>query len=162
MKIGMNLERLYKKYGQMFMDMSYRITQNRADAEEILQESFLELWKRKPTGAIVSWLKKVVVNKSLNLVRDRKEVKVEKNNPSTPEGIIEDEEKSMVVKRALGHLKPIENTVVILKRYEGMSHSEIANILGISEKNSRIILYRAMRNLREILEPYVKRGEING
>ena len=59
-------------------------------------------------------------------------------------------------------MKPIENTVVILKRYEGMSHSEIANILGISEKNSRIILYRAMRNLRKILEPYVKMGKING
>jgi len=160
MKKLMNPEKLYKNYGRMLMDISYRITQNRADAEEILQDTFIELWKRKPSGAIVAWLKKVVVNKSLNLVRDRKNFKLEKNPPETPDGILEDKEKVMVVKEALSSLKPLENTVVILKKYHGMSHREIANILEITENNSRIILYRAMDKLKNRLKPYFLRGDI--
>jgi len=157
----MNVERLYEKYGQMLMDISYRITQNRADAEEILQETFTELWNRKPTGGIVAWLKRVVVNKSLNLVRDRKSIKVEKDPPATPDGILEEKERKIIVKRALKNLPPIENAVVILKRYHGMSHREIANILDVTENNSRVILYRAMERLKEELKPYFMRGNIN-
>ncbi len=157
----MNVERLYEKYGQMLMDISYRITQNRADAEEILQETFTELWNRKPTGRIVAWLKRVVVNKSLNLIRDRKSVKVEKDPPRTPDGILEEKERTMIVKRALRNLPPIENIVVILKRYYGMSHREIANTLDISENNSRVVLYRAMEKLKEELKPYFMKGKIN-
>jgi RNA polymerase sigma-70 factor (ECF subfamily) len=156
----MNPEKLYKNYGRMLMDISYRITQNQADAEEILQDTFMELWKRKPSGSIVAWLKKVVVNKSLNLVRDRKNFKLENNPPKTPDRILEDKEKIMVVKRALSSLRPLENTVVILKKYQGMSHSEIANILEITENNSRIILYRAMDKLKSQLKPYFLRGDI--
>jgi RNA polymerase sigma factor (sigma-70 family) len=160
MKKLMNTEKLYKNYGRMLMDISYRITQNRADAEEILQDTFMELWKRKPVGALVAWLKKVVVNKSLNLIRDRKTLKLENNSPETPDGILEDEEKMIVVRRALSSLKPLENTVVVLKKYHGMSHREIANILDITENNSRIILYRAMDKLKNQLKPYFLRGDI--
>jgi RNA polymerase sigma-70 factor (ECF subfamily) len=88
MKNVMNVESLYKNYGRMLMDTSYRITQNQADAEEILQETFMELWKRKPVGAVVSWLKKVVVNKSLNLIRDRKSIAIENNPPKAPDGVL--------------------------------------------------------------------------
>lgn len=154
MKNVMNVESLYKNYGRMLMDISYRITQNRADAEEILQETFMELWKRKPVGAVVSWLKKVVVNKSLNFIRDRKSIAIENNPPKAPDGVLEDKEKIIVIKRALSHLKPLENTVVVLKRYHGMSHHEIANILGITDNNSRIILYRAMEKLKDELKLY--------
>ncbi|MCK4571330.1 sigma-70 family RNA polymerase sigma factor [candidate division WOR-3 bacterium] len=154
MKNVMNVESLYKNYGRMLMDISYRITQNQADAEEILQETFMELWKRKPVGAVVSWLKKVVVNKSLNLIRDRKSIAIENNPPKAPDGVLEDKEKIIVIKRALSHLKPLENTVVVLKRYHGMSHNEIANILGITDNNSRIILYRAMEKLKDELKLY--------
>ena len=154
MKNVMNVESLYKNYGRMLMDISYRITQNRADAEEILQDAFMELWKRKPVGAVVSWLKKVVVNKSLNLIRDRKSIAVGNNPPKAPDGVLEDKEKIIVIKRALSHLKPLENTVVVLKRYHGMSHHEIANILGITDNNSRIILYRAMEKLKDELKLY--------
>ncbi|MCK4321982.1 sigma-70 family RNA polymerase sigma factor [candidate division WOR-3 bacterium] len=154
MKNVMNVESLYKNYGRMLMDISYRITQNQADAEEILQETFMELWKRKPVGAVVSWLKKVVVNKSLNLIRDRKSIAIENNPLRAPDGVLEDKEKIIVIKRALSHLKPLENTVVVLKRYHGMSHNEIANILGITDNNSRIILYRAMEKLKDELKLY--------
>ncbi|TET99891.1 MAG: sigma-70 family RNA polymerase sigma factor [Candidatus Stahlbacteria bacterium] len=154
MKNVMNVESLYKNYGRMLMDISYRITQNQADAEEILQETFMELWKRKPVGAVVSWLKKVVVNKSLNLIRDRKSIAIENNPLRAPDGVLEDKEKIIVIKSALSHLKPLENTVVVLKRYHGMSHNEIANILGITDNNSRIILYRAMEKLKDELKLY--------
>jgi len=154
MKNVMNVESLYKNYGRMLMDISYRITQNQADSEEILQDAFMELWKRKPVGAVVSWLKKVVVNKSLNLIRDRKSIAIENNPPKAPDGVLEDKEKIIVIKRALSHLKPLENTVVVLKRYHGMSHNEIANILGITDNNSRIILYRAMEKLKDELKLY--------
>lgn len=154
MKNVMNVESLYKNYGRMLMDISYRITQNQADAEEILQDAFMELWKRKPVGAVVSWLKKVVVNKSLNLIRDRKSIAIENNPSKAPDGVLEDKEKIIVIKRALSHLKPLENTVVVLKRYHGMSHHEIANILGITDNNSRIILYRAMEKLKDELRLY--------
>lgn len=160
MKKVMNIEKLYKNYGRMLMDISYRITQNRADAEEILQDTFMELWKRKPVGAIVAWLKKVVVNKSLNLIRDRKTLKLENDPPIAPDGILEDKEKTIVIKNALNHLKPLENTVIVLKKYHGMSHREIANILEITENNSRIILYRALEKLKNELKPYFLSGDM--
>lgn len=160
---NMNLEKLYKNYGRMLMDISYKITQNKADAEEILQETFIEYWNRKPEGAIIAWLKRVVVNKSLNLVRDRKKsVMKNEDPPPGPDYVIERKEKVEVVREALRNLKPVESTVIVLKKYHGMSHREISRILGITEGNSRIILYRAMDNLREYLKPYFLRGDKNG
>lgn len=158
----MNLEKLYKNYGQLLMDISYRITGNMADAEEILQDTFRELWKRKPKGAIFAWLKKVVVNKSLNLVRDRKTLKVKSQPPDSPEVILENKERKEVVSEMVNKLPGIDKTVVILKKYHNISHREIADILDITEGNSRVILYRAMKKLKENLKPYIMRGETDG
>ena len=74
-------ELLYRQYAKAMFNTSLRIVNNRADAEDVLQESFLDAFRtlhnfsyRSTFGA---WLKKIVVNKSINLLRKRKAVLVD-------------------------------------------------------------------------------------
>jgi len=144
----------------MIMSVSYKITGNIADSEDILQETILEYEKRKPEGNIRSWLIKVATNKSINLVKKNSRTFELEFEEDDPESSIIKKEIKKVVQDALMKLEPYERAILTLKKFEQLSHREIAKILNISEENSRITLMRALEKLKVHLEPYV--GGKNG
>jgi RNA polymerase sigma-70 factor (ECF subfamily) len=154
---------LYQKYSKAMYNTSLRIVNNSADAEDVLQESFLDAFRslhdfhyRSTFGA---WLKKIVINKSINILRKRRNDFVDME--STELQAVTDEEpekeedmqyKVEEVKRMITRLPDGYRTVLSLYLLEGYDHEEISQILNISHNTVRTQYVRAKQKLLTIIK----------
>jgi RNA polymerase sigma-70 factor (ECF subfamily) len=145
---------------------SLRIVNNSADAEDVLQEAFLDAFRslndfhyRSTFGA---WLKRIVINKSINTLRKRRAyfVEIDENSDngvmalSQEEQVDEDELQYQVaiVKQAIQKLPDGYRAVLSLYLLEGYDHEEIAGILSISHNTVRTQYVRAKQKLLSIIK----------
>jgi RNA polymerase sigma-70 factor (ECF subfamily) len=136
-----------------------RIINNETEAEDVMQEAFLNAFKKidtyKGEVSFGAWLKKIVINRSLDILKKRK-VKFEEINEKTnqlPDYQMEIKEVNMtVIKDAIQKLPDGYRVVLSLFLIEGYDHEEISEILGISNSNSRTQYLRAKNKLRELLK----------
>jgi len=132
---------------------------NETDAEDVMQEAFLNAFKKidtyKGEVSFGAWLKKIVINRSLDYLKKRK-VKFEEINEKTQKFIdhqMETKEVNMkVIKDAIQKLPDGYRVVLSLYLIEGYDHEEISEILNISNSNSRTQFLRAKNKLKEILK----------
>lgn len=152
------LGELFAEFGDLVFRAAVRLTGNRSDAEDVTQELFVRLpgAARGFTGSAAqfpAWIRRVAVRQALMAMRGgrrRREVSVEGVASLTmaSDGAIE----RMTIYAALDRLSDEHRTVFLLKEVEGYSHTEIAELLGISTANSEVRLHRARRQLRDLLE----------
>jgi len=150
---------LYKLYYRPMYSVCMRIINNEAEAEDVMQEAFLKAFTKidtyKGEVSFGAWLKKIVINRSLDYLKKRK-VKFEEINERTNKIIdyqMETKEVNMkVIKDAIQKLPDGYRIVLSLYLIEGYDHEEISEILGISNSNSRTQYLRAKNKLREILK----------
>lgn len=149
--------RLYNQYCKAMYNLAYRILNNREDAEDMLQEAFIECFRSIDSFRFEStfgaWLKRIMVNKCINHIK-RKKIELALSE-ALPEVIYEEDE---VVKYDTGKIfKSIEllpdgyRIILTLYLLEGYDHGEISQILGISESTSKSQYSRAKEKLRSIL-----------
>ncbi len=151
--------RLYKLYYKSMYSVSLRILNNEMEAEDVMQEAFLKAFKKidtyKGEVSFGAWLKKIVVNRSLDELKKRKvqfEEVSEKNShvvDCQPDGKQVD---LALIKKAIRELPDGYRVVLSLYLIEGYDHDEISQILGISNSASRTQLLRAKNKLRESLK----------
>jgi len=154
----MEIEEIYARYSNKLIRIAYRITQNEADSWDILHDAVLEFIKRKPKGKPLNYLIKIIVNKSINFVKKKRNLELrEIGVDDSPQKTMEREEIRKIVKAGIKRLEPVERGVLVLKKYENMSHKQISEILDISPENSRIILYRSLEKLKIFLMPAFNR-----
>lgn len=140
-------------------NVSLRMVGNEVEAEDVMQESFLKAFTKLDTyrGEVSfgAWLKKIVINRSLDQLKKRK-VKFEELNEKIP-----DEETVQLsiseiqmekLKKSIYSLPDGYRVVLSLYLLEGYDHEEIAQILGISNGSSRSQFLRAKLKLREMLQ----------
>ena len=153
---------LYKLYSKAMLNIAFRIVGNIAEAEDVLQEAFLDAFNKvkdfRQDTTFGLWLKQIVVNRSINLLRKRKldiiELEGEALENIADEDADDDEEvqyKAALVKDAIKELPEGYRLVISLYLLEGYDHEEIGQILNISENTSRTQFLRAKRKLIEIL-----------
>jgi RNA polymerase sigma factor (sigma-70 family) len=152
--------KLYKLYSKAMYNVGYRITGDRDDAEDVLQESFISAFRNldnyRGDAAFGAWLKRIVVNKAINVLNkkkheslpddDRFDVAEEEVPAEYGDGLTVER-----VKRAIGELPDGYRSVLSLYLLEGYDHQEIGEIMGISESTSKSQLNRAKTKLREYL-----------
>ncbi len=129
------------------------------EAEDVMQEAFLSAFKKietyKGEVSFGAWLKKIVVNRSLDYLKKRK-VQFEEINERTTQ--ISDyqmgtkEIDMQMIKNAVQELPDGYRVVLSLFLIEGYNHDEISQILGISNSSSRTQLLRAKNKLKTILK----------
>jgi len=153
---------LYKAYYKTMFNTSLRITGNPAEAEDIMQDSFLDAFQKidqfDGRSVFGSWLKRIVINKSIDHLRKKKVLlPLEDINPEIPDLVEEDH--LQVLSYKVDYIKDVianlpENYRVIISLYllEGYDHEEIAEILGISYDNSRARYSRAKKKLLSDLQ----------
>jgi len=158
---------IYKLYSKGMYNVSFRIVHDSGLAEDIVQESFItafeELHKLEKANAFGSWLKKMVVYKSINHLRKEKKIKL--SNLETVKYRIaenEDEEdisfigmKVQEVYRAIKELKENYRLLLTLYYVEGFDYEEIVDITGLTHANCRTTISRAKNSLRKKLNIYV-------
>lgn len=132
---------------------------NEMEAEDVMQEAFLKALTRIDTyeGKVSfgAWLKKIVINRSLDHLKKRK-VKFEELNEKIPEeecfSLSISEIQVEQLKKAIMKLPDGYRVVLSLYLLEGYDHEEIAEILGISNVSSRSQYMRAKQKLRQMVK----------
>lgn len=154
--------RIYKLYSKAMFNVGFRITRNEADAEDVLQEAFISAFRNlesyRGDATFGAWLKRIVVNKAINVLNKKKHETIPDDNeqwdiaeeeapPEYREGLTVDR-----VRNGIERLPDGYRTVLSLYLLEGYDHQEIGEILGISESTSKSQLNRAKAKLKELLE----------
>ena len=153
---------LYKLYSKSMFNVCYRMVRNEAEAEDVLQESFINAFKNldnyRGDSAFGAWLKRIVVNKSITHIGKKK---MERFPDDAKFDIAAEEEVDEFahfpltvdrVKQAIFKLPDGYRTVLSLYLLEGYDHEEIGQVLGISESTSKSQFSRSKKKLLEILK----------
>jgi len=154
---------LYQKYAKAMYNTSLRIVNHTGDAEDVLQESFTDAFASigsfQYKSTFGAWLKKIVINKSINHLRKKKVdlVDLEKTHvghmPETePVDEAEIQMKVEEIKKAVKLLPNGYRTVLTLYLFEGYDHEEIAEILSVSHATVRTQYMRAKQKLTGFLK----------
>ncbi len=143
-------------------NICFRMMNNREEAEDLLQEGFSEAFHRlnsfRYESAFGAWLKRIMINKCINELKRRKADLVYTENlyaVDIPEEIEDCQETNLsvqAIQRAMNSLAEGYRVVFSLYLFEGYDHSEIAEILNISESTSKSQYMRAKNKIKEILE----------
>jgi RNA polymerase sigma-70 factor (ECF subfamily) len=155
------LESVYRAYRTQVYNLGRRICGNEEDAEDVLQDTFVEVCRSirryRGDGSLWGWIRQVAVSKALMLLRrernrSRRTVSGEVisleligTNPPEPTGPID-------LEAALGRLTPVTRSVLWLHDVEGYTHEEIGEMMGKTASFSKSQLSRAHKRLREWLD----------
>jgi RNA polymerase sigma-70 factor (ECF subfamily) len=161
---------LYDRHKRRVYSLCLRMTANTAEAEDLAQEAFLQLYRKIGTfrgeSAFSTWLHRLSVNVVLMHLR-KKSLPVVSLEETTQGGNEEDTPKKdfgaddvalagsidrLQLQRAVDSLPPGYRTIFVLHDVEGYEHNEIAGIVGCSIGNSKSQLHKARMKLRDLLK----------
>jgi RNA polymerase sigma-70 factor, ECF subfamily len=158
-------EEIYQRHGHRLYNVAYRMTGSAADADDLLQEIFLQVFRRLETfrgeAALGTWLYRLAVNCCLDHLRSRqgKEdkatgflddmVEVEPVAPGSwrPDTVLD----RIELERAVAKLPPSYRAAFVLHDVEGLEHHEVGEMLGIAVGTSKSLVHKARLRLRTLL-----------
>ena len=157
-------EALYERHNRRVYSLCLRMTQNVAEAEDLAQEAFIQLFRKigsfRGESAFTTWLHRLTVNQVLMHFR-KKGVRLEQttDDGETPVQVVAGTQNPnqmpvvdrIALDRAIGQLPPGYRTVFVLHDVEGHEHEEIARMLGCSVGTSKSQLHKARMKLRTLL-----------
>ena len=144
-------------------NICFRMMNNAEEAQDILQEGFVDAFRRLESfrfeSTIGAWLKKIMINKCINALEKRRIIWADEEiseldlAPVDSESINEEELQLSVerVKKAMSRLPEGARVIFSLYLLEGYDHTEISEILHISESTSKTQFMRARQMVKEIL-----------
>lgn len=151
---------LAERHLRGLFNYAQRMLGNAAEAEDVTQETFLELWQRaeswEPRARLGTWLYRVAHNRSVDRLRQRRPAggDVEQVPDSgRPSRAFEHQETAARVREALDALPDRQRSAVVMSHYAGMSNPEIARVLEVTVEAVEALLSRARRSLRDTLAP---------
>lgn len=155
---------LYSHYlDEIYRFVYFKISDEQI-AEDITEETFLRTWNSlskiyKKDGKVDNfraWLYRVANNLVIDHYRKKKPVlnldRTWIKKQPLPEDLVLKEELSNQLVRLIKRLEPIHQEIIILRLVNDLSHKEVADVMNISEGYSRVLLYRALKQLKDILE----------
>jgi len=159
------LAELVSRYSDKIYNLALRILRNREDAEDVLQETFLQVLRKLDTfderSTFFTWIYRIGTNTSLMKLRKKKQIFAElPDKPDLEDKVfvdwsqdpsldVQNEEIKKILDQAIGELSEIYRSVFILRDLEHLSIKETGKILNISEENVKIRLRRARLFLRD-------------
>jgi RNA polymerase sigma-70 factor (ECF subfamily) len=147
-------EDIYRRYGDRMKSIAWNHLGSAADAEDAVQETFLKVHRAAATytgeASFSTWMFRILVNTCYDVLRKRKrrideapiDEIVERTSPNV------DDAKRMTLRKLLDELPEQRRSVFTLFEIEGLSHAEIGEILGITEGNSKWILFATKKDLQ--------------
>ena len=176
-------EQLLKRYDRNVFRIANHITQNREDAEDVVQDAFLKAYQKldqfQGNSKFYTWLVRIAVNEALMKLRKRKASKtvsidedVETDEgfvprevtdwSPNPEQLYKQAELGDILEKTIHGLPAGFRTVFVLRDVEGLSTEETAEALGLSIPAVKSRLLRARLQLRERLSRHFKKKKNNG
>ncbi len=170
---------LVDRYQKLVVNTCRGFVNSHADAEDLAQDVFIELFESLPDfrheSKLSTWIYRITVNKSLNFVRKRKKETFfdsitsffgsseGKNGNSTvdfssneADSDIKSKELRVELKRAINALPENQKIAFILNKYQDLSYKEVAEVMDISLSSVESLLFRAKGNLQKSLSNFYK------
>lgn len=168
-------DELFQRYRTKVFSLSYRMTGNTTDAEDLCQEVFLQLMRKigsfQGRSSFSTWLYRVAINRSRDFLRRKKrspELTTHDGEPIESGGLDDDQrsaasepessafavEARELVHRALLELPLSLRTPLVLHELEGLQYQEVARMLHLPVGTVKSRIFRARIKLGEILEPH--------
>lgn len=159
-------QKLYAAFSTKVYNTAIGYVQNQEDAEEILQDVFVKIHRNaakfKGNSAVGTWVYRITVNTSLNVLRKKKylsflsfgEVKKDVPTFEHPGVLMENKEESKLLFKAIDLLPSNQKTAFILSFVEGLPRQKVSDIMEISLKATEGLLQRAKKNLRKKLDSF--------
>jgi RNA polymerase sigma-70 factor (ECF subfamily) len=166
---------LVEKYQDMVVNTCYGFLQNHEDAEDIAQEVFVEIYQSihrfREEAKLSTWLYRIAVNKSLNLIKkykrkrwivslqamlgSEKETKqIADEKTADPQTALEQQERISALHQAIESLAENQKIAFTLSKHEDLSYVEIAEVMGTTVPAVESLLNRAKKNLQKKLYDY--------
>lgn len=164
-------QQLYEAYSKKFLAICMRYVKDRDHAEDVMIEGFMKIFEKLPQyeakGSFEGWMKRIIVTQSLLTLRNNKNLNMEintENHLETAESAYElNHLEAADLMELIKELPVGYRTVFNLYAIEGYSHSEIGDLLGITESTSKSQLNRARNVLKQkIADQQIKERRING
>ena len=155
--------KLYEQYCDGMLVVAHRFLDDTMEAEDMVQEAFIKAFTKldqyKAEVTFGAWLKRIVINKCIDLIKSKKQRLVELEDVHMKvvdaahdnSWMVEDEVSVSEVKTAIESLPEKYKIVLKLFLVEGYDHQEISEILGISQMSSRTQLSRGKVKLQDLL-----------
>jgi RNA polymerase sigma-70 factor (ECF subfamily) len=158
-------QNLYERHHRSLFTFLLRLLADRPTAEDMLQESFLRVYLHResyrPTAAFRTWLFTIARNLAVDHLRKggiaRESLQPADRLTGIPDAApnplrrVEAGEQVKRLEDAVRQLPPGQREVLLLSRYAGLSHAEIAQVTGSSPEAIRAALHRALNRLRDLL-----------
>ncbi|MEO1711728.1 MAG: sigma-70 family RNA polymerase sigma factor [Bacteroidota bacterium] len=153
---------LYRLYSQAMYNICLRMLKNEMDAEDLLQNSFVDVFTKLHTfkyqSTVGAWIKRIVVNNCINYLKKRR-LQIEELKDNHASSLIEPAQEQDLgpsvsvdqIKSAMNDLPDGYRVVFTLYMFEGYDHKEIAGLLGVTEATSKSQYSRAKRKLKDII-----------
>ncbi|MBL7933944.1 MAG: RNA polymerase sigma factor [Bacteroidia bacterium] len=151
---------IYHLYAGAMFNISFRILNSTADAEDVLQESFVSAFKNvnqySGTSSFGAWLKRIVINKSIDFLKTRKPDLISVDEFDQPEDTEEPDDNEhydvALIKSAISKMPDGYRVILSLYLFEDYTHKMISERLKISEGTSKSQYSRAKKKLLEIMQ----------
>ena len=161
---------IVKLYHERVFQFVYRVLQDFDEAADIAQETFIRVYGKldrfKGQAGLYTWLYRIALNLSINCLRKKKlrtmigldeaPNAALKSPLGDPASDFDDSLTKARIEGAVAELPPRQRSIFILRQYDGLSHAEIAVIVGSSEGAVRAGYFHAIRKLRNSLADLVE------
>ena len=169
-----SFEQLVGQYQEMIGSVCMGFVQNQTEAEELTQDVFVEVFqsiqKFKGNSKLSTWLYRIAVNKSINLVNhkkrkrqinkvsiffgfgEEKEKDFKDHGYRSAEQNMENEEVKKALEQALAKLPENQRTAFVLRKYEELSYTEMSEIMEVSVSAIESLIHRASKNMKKHLK----------
>lgn len=167
MQINELIEILTPYKNKMFR-YAFSIIGNRFEAEDIVQEAIIKIWKRMDKFSEIenkeAWVITIVRNLAIDKVRAKKKKQTSdindyfhiSDNAPSPDVKLEQKDAVKKVTEIMASLQETQREIITLRDIEGYTYQEIADIMGLKVDQVKVYLFRARKTLREKLAPIRK------
>ena len=165
---------LVERHSRAVFRLAHRMTGNASDAEDVVQETFLKAYRQlsrfESRANFGTWVHRIAVNCSIDLIRSRPHREAghdagdleqfgageaaEPGLPS-PERLMLSAEVHGRISGAMASLSKMERAAFVLRHFEGQSIDEISRALGLKTNATKHSIFRAVKKMRQALEPFV-------
>lgn len=161
--------KLYHDFYIAFYYMALKLTQNEADAQDAVQDTFINIRKNinhlKSPDVVIVWMKQILMNRCKNMFRKNREIYMDEstlaaldiadqNEDSLPSAVVRKKSNTDIVLKLLGNIPYIYREPLILKYYDDAKMSEIAEVLAIPEGTVKSRLRTGKQLLRKQIRLY--------
>jgi RNA polymerase sigma-70 factor, ECF subfamily len=150
---------LVRKYTKPIYNLALRMVGDVEDAADVTQTTFVKayenLGKFDLTLKFFSWLYRIAINESLNVLQKQKQTDPLNDElvsvDASPEDVLHNAERDEIIQQAIMKLSPEQRSVVVLRHFMDLSYAQMGTTLGITETKVKARLFSARQRLRKLL-----------